>query len=261
MSGAVLQAGRLHARVPSGREILHGLDLSLAPGEKVALVGPNGAGKSSLLRVLAGIWPVSSGEVRVGGKNLNAYRRKALARQLAYLPQQTHLGFELTVKEVVAQGLYSREGLSPAQARAEITQAMAATGVSDLARRLLPSLSGGERQRVLLARAMAQGAPLLLLDEPATALDIRHTLDLLDLLDELSASGVTLLVAMHDLELAARRFDRVVVLSQGRLLCDGQPRTVFEDPQVAACFEVEMFLQKGEGDQVVRLVCQKPVGR
>lgn len=258
MSGAVLQAGHLHARVPSGREILHSLNLSLAPGEKVALVGPNGAGKSTLLRVLAGIWPISGGEVLVRGKNLNTYRRKALARELAYLPQQTHLTFELTVKEVVAQGLYSREGLSPAQARAEISQAMAATGVSDLSRRLLPSLSGGERQRVLLARAMAQGAPLLLLDEPATALDIRHTLDLLDLLDDLSARGVTLLVAMHDLELAARRFDRVLVLSQGRLLLGGPPRAVFENPQVAACFEVEMFLQTDEAGQVTRLVCQKP---
>ncbi len=254
----VLCATDVFYHVHRGEALVRGVSLSLHEGEKVALVGPNGSGKTTLLRLLTGVLPPTQGAIEVRGKPLRAYRRKALARELAYLPQDTPLMFELTVGEVVAQGCYALDHLPWAEKQKAVHSAMALTEIRHLEHRALPTLSGGERQRVFIARAMAQGAPILLLDEPTTALDIRHALDVLELMEHLSRQGVTLVAAMHDLEAAARHFDRVIVLEKGAVLTDGPPQQVFEDLRVAQCFGVVMQVEENPDGSLKALHCRKP---
>jgi iron complex transport system ATP-binding protein len=259
VSGPVISTHGLGFSPGTGKFLLQDFTFALHPGEKVALVGPNGSGKTTLLRLLAGVLRPTAGDVHLMGQPLKKYSRKLLARELAYLPQSSVTVFDLTVKEVVRQGCYSYSRDIDWQVRQKaVANALAVTEIEDLADRPLPSLSGGERQRVFIARAIAQGAPVLLLDEPTAALDIRHSLDVMDLIDDLCATGVSLLCAIHDLELAATRFDRVVVLQEGVLLDDGPPARVFQNPAVAETFEVAITLTTDETERVTALQCRKP---
>ncbi|MET0350124.1 MAG: ABC transporter ATP-binding protein [Rhizobacter sp.] len=204
------------------RAVLHGVSCAFAPGW-TAIVGPNGAGKSTLLRSLAGLHAAAAGEVRLDGRPLGGWRPVERARRVAWLDQQGEAGGELTARDIVALGRLPHLGLfgSPSAADVEaVRRAMALTECEAWADRRLHELSGGERQRVLLARALAVEAPVLLLDEPTTHLDPPHQVALVRLLQRLGAEGRTVVSVLHDLPLALLA-DRIVVMAEGRVRAAG----------------------------------------
>jgi iron complex transport system ATP-binding protein len=223
---AMLQAEALHVRLGQ-RDVLQGLDLSVGPGW-TALVGPNGAGKSTLLRALAGLRAPDGGQVRLQGQDLRTLAPAERARRLAWLAQQGEVSGELTVHETVGLGRIAHLGLlgTPGPAdRAAVERAMALTECTPWQQRRLQELSGGERQRVLLARALATEAPLLLLDEPTTHLDAPHQVALARLFRRLAhdaGAPRAVLSVLHDLPIALQA-DRLLVLQDGRLQADGPP--------------------------------------
>ncbi|WP_344982483.1 heme ABC transporter ATP-binding protein [Nonomuraea soli] len=192
-------------------------------GELVAIVGPNGAGKSSLLAVLAGDVRPDRGSVTIAGAALRGLRPAALARLRAVLPQKVTLAFPFTVAQVVEMGQYGR----PYDERTQ-REVMDATEVAHLAHRAFPTLSGGEQARVSLARVLAQGAPVLLLDEPTAPLDLRHQEQVMGLVRQRARLGDTVVVVLHDLNLAAAYADRIVVMREGRVAADGAPGDVLD---------------------------------
>jgi iron complex transport system ATP-binding protein len=245
VSGAVLQADAVTVEV-RGRAILRDVTLALAAGERVALVGPNGAGKSTLLRAFAGTLKPTAGRVLLDGVPIATLDRSEIARRLSVVPQQTALPFAMKVEEVVGLGRLPHEdplrGTRPAD-RAATAAAIERVGVGHLLGRDARELSLGERQLVLLALSVAQGAPLMLLDEPTVHLDLRHQVQAMELLVDLNERDGTALVAvLHDLGLAAHFFPRLVVIDHGRIVADGPPAIVLSDALIRDVFNVEPAL-------------------
>jgi iron complex transport system ATP-binding protein len=216
-----------------GRRILGPLSLDIAAGECLVIVGPNGAGKTTLLRVLAGLLTPTTGRLTLGGDAVQEVPRKALARQIAYVPQLRPMHLPLTVEEVVLLGRYpylSRWQLSHgSEDRAAVTAALAEVGLEALRQRPMENLSGGERQGVFIAAALAQEAAILILDEPTTHLDPKHQRDVARLLLRLGRDRRrTVITATHDLAFAALLADRVCALRGGESLALGAPHGVLE---------------------------------
>jgi iron complex transport system ATP-binding protein len=222
---------------------------SLAAGEMLGVIGPNGSGKSTLLRLLSGVLQPSSGDVRVYGRPLAAYARREIGRAIAVVPQETMIEFPFSVTEVVLMGRsphlggFAFEGDRDMQVARD---AMQRTGVLDLASRSIHELSGGERQRVVLARALAQEAGILLLDEPAAFLDIRHEVEIYDLLRDLQREGRSVLTVLHDLNLAALYCDRVALLKAGRLVRVGTPAEVITYRTLTEVYETEVYVDTND---------------
>ena len=229
-----------------GRTILRDVSMAVADGERVALVGPNGAGKSTLLRVLAGTLAPTAGHVELNGSPLTSLDRAAIARRLAVVPQQSALPFAMHVEEVVALGRLPHEAplRGPRAAdRAAVASAIDRVGVGHLIGRDARELSLGERQLVLLALAVAQAAPVMLLDEPTVHLDLRHQVEAMELLADLSErDGTALIAVLHDLGLAAHFFPRLVIIDHGRIVADGPPAEVLTDDLIRETFGVEPAL-------------------
>jgi iron complex transport system ATP-binding protein len=224
-------------------DVLHGVDVALEAGRAVALVGPNGTGKSTLVRMLAGILPPRIGAVELRGRPLVRWRRREVARQVALVPQLVEFAFPLTVAEVVEQGRAPHIGpwRPPATWDHEaVERALVRVGLVARRGASVQRLSGGERQLVLLARALATEPAVLLLDEPAAGLDVRHQLDLVDIVGGLLASGVAVLLVLHDWNLAMRVADEVVVLHEGRVAACGPPATALTPRLFRAVFGVEV---------------------
>ena len=226
-----------------GRPVLADVDLEIRPGERVALIGPNGAGKSTLLRAAAGILEPAAGRVSLGDTQLERLDRISIARRIAVVPQQTTLPFAATVEEVVGLGRLPHEdpfrGHRPAD-RAAVAAAIERVGLGHLLGRDARELSLGERQLVLVALAVAQAAPALLLDEPTVHLDLRHQVEVMELLVDLNErDGTTILAVLHDLSLAAAFFPRLVLLDRGRVVADGTPAHVLTDERVREVFGVD----------------------
>jgi iron complex transport system ATP-binding protein len=226
-----------------GRPALSDVDLVISAGERVALVGPNGAGKSTLLRAVAGLVEPAAGSVELAGTPLAGLDRLAIARRLAVVPQLPSLPFATTVEEVVALGRLPHEhpvrGLRPAD-RAAVAAAIDRVGVGHLLGRDARELSLGERQLVLLAMAVAQSAPVLVLDEPTVHLDLRHQVEVMELLADLNArDGTTILAVLHDVGLAAHFFPRIVVLDRGRIVADGPPTEALTPERIREVFGVD----------------------
>ncbi|CCH30602.1 ABC transporter ATP-binding protein [Actinosynnema sp. NPDC047251] len=213
-------------------EVLKGVDLAVGAGEWLSLLGQNGSGKTTLLRVLAGLLEPSRGAVLLDGGPLEALSRRDIARRIALLPQTTPYVHGLTVRQFVRQGRYAARGPLGMLGESDDEQVRAAlrdTGVAEWADTPLERLSGGQRQRVRLALALAQDAPVLLLDEPTTFLDIRHQIDVLNLVRALQRErGLTVVAVLHDLAQAARYSDRVVALREGVVHADGAPSEVVD---------------------------------
>jgi iron complex transport system ATP-binding protein len=228
------------------RLVLRQVDLTIQPGERVALVGPNGAGKSTLLRTLAGLVAPSAGRVTLGGDPVAALDRTTVARRLAAVPGQATLPFSARVEEVVALGRLPHEDpfRGPRAAdRAAVDAAIALVGIERLRGRDARELSLGERQLVLIALAVAQAAPVLVLDEPTVHLDQRHQVRVMRLLGELNERrGTTVLAVLHDLSLARHFFPRLVLLDEGRIVADGAPDDVLTPERVAVVFGVDVAL-------------------
>jgi iron complex transport system ATP-binding protein len=236
--GVSLALEGLTVRTRTGRALIEGVSLTASAGEIVGIVGPNGAGKTTLLRCIWGATRPSAGRVLIDGSDAAAITARERARRVAAVPQETPAGFALTVREVVETGRTPHArgllGGDPAGAAA-VAGALSRMGLDDLADRPFAELSGGERRRTLIARALAQGAHALLLDEPANHLDIRHQLDVMTLA---RALGATVLVTLHDIDLAARFCDRLAMLCDGRLIADGTPETVLSPERIARVFGV-----------------------
>lgn len=203
-----------------GRAVLDKATLSVAPGELTALVGPNGAGKSSVLRALAGLLPLTGGQALLNGDDLTALSPRERARRVAYLPQERRIAWNLPALEVAALGA---PFLAAAEAPARAQAALHEVEAGHLAERGVAEMSGGERARVLLARAFAADAAALLVDEPIAGLDPEAQLMVLERLKARAATGQAVLASLHDLPLAARFADRVVVIAEGRIVADGPP--------------------------------------
>lgn len=214
------------------RRIVDGVNLEVCAGETVALVGPNGSGKSTLLTALAGSLPLAAGRASLLGDDLHALSDLHRARRRAVLPQEHVVGFGFTCREVVRMGRFPWSRTPHmADDDAAVAEAMDRCGVADFARRGFRELSGGERARVALARVLAQRVPLLLLDEPTAALDMRFAELVMRVVRERAAAGDGALVVLHDLNLAAAYADRIVVLSGGGVVADAPPAEAL-DPEL-----------------------------
>lgn len=225
------------------RAALRDVTLTIDPGERVAIIGPNGAGKSTLLRVIAGLLRPATGTVELGGDRVDRLERLAVARRLAVVPQLPVLPFATTVEEVVALGRLPHEhpvrGMRPGD-RAAVAAAIERVGVGHLLGRDARELSMGERQLVLLAMAVAQDAPVLVLDEPTVHLDLRHQVEVMELVGDLNArDGTTILAVLHDLGLAAHFFPRLILLDRGRVVADGPPGEVLAPDRIREVFGVD----------------------
>ncbi|MDQ7008041.1 MAG: ABC transporter ATP-binding protein [Acidobacteriota bacterium] len=229
------------------REILRGVDLELRPGELVALAGPNGAGKTTLLRAIAGLLPPFAGGVTLAGRPATALQRRELARHLAYLPQDSVSAFSLSVEQTVLLGRYAHAGALRGYTREDRLTAERAMTVSDVAHlrhRLVATLSGGERRRVFLARAIAQASGVLVFDEPTSALDVGHACSVLDLLRELADAGKAVLFSLHDLALAVRGPDRLLLMDQGEIVDRGAPDKVLTGSQARRAFGIALVVTR-----------------
>ncbi|MEU2537720.1 ABC transporter ATP-binding protein [Streptomyces iakyrus] len=230
---AVGDASRLAARDVTvgygGRVVIDGLDVAIPPGVVTTIIGPNGCGKSTLLRTLSRLLKPTRGTVVLDGEDIGRLRTRDVAKKLGLLPQAPVAPEGLTVADLVARGRHPHQSWLRQWSSddAEVVErALAMTGVADLADRPVDSLSGGQRQRVWISMTLAQGTDLLLLDEPTTYLDLAHAVDVLDLVDDLHESGCTVVMVLHDLNLAVRYSDHLVVMREGSILAQGHPRDV-----------------------------------
>jgi len=229
--------------VYGARWALRDVDLAVRAGERVCLVGPNGAGKSTLVRCLTGLMTPVAGAVTLHGRPLSSMSRVELARMVAVVPGSVHLPFSMTVEAVVALGrtpyLHPWSGPTPAD-QAAVVSALTRVGILPLRDRDVRTLSMGERQLALIAMALAQGGSMLILDEPTVHLDLRHQVEVMELLVRLTDDeGMTVLVVLHDLSLAGHFFPRLAMLDAGRMVADGPTREVLTPDRIREVYGVE----------------------
>jgi iron complex transport system ATP-binding protein len=239
-AAVVFTARGLSFRYPhAAANAVTGVDLDVATGEILALLGPNGSGKSTLLRLLLGALRPAEGTVLLSGRALDEWRREDIARAVGVVTQAEELAFPITVREMTAMGRYPylgawrREGAADREA---IARALDRCRLTDLAARSVLELSGGERQRARVARALAQEPRTLLLDEPTASLDIAHEMSLFELLSELRRDGVTVVIVTHNINVAARYADRLVMLDRGRIAATGSPDHVLTRDTVQSVY-------------------------
>lgn len=234
----------------NGRAIVDGAGLSLSSGEFVGLIGPNGAGKSTLLRALLGITPRDSGKVTLDGQDLSAMPAQMRARAISFLPQDRRVEWRLAARDIVMLGRYPHQsGLSGATSadRDAVARAISAVEGDAFCDRPVTVLSGGERTRILLARALAVEAPLLLADEPIAALDPYHQLHVLEILRDRARVGAGVLAVIHDLALAMRFMDRLILMNAGRVVADGAPADVLTPERLAQTYGVSAHAGHHDG--------------
>nr|WP_313543904.1 ABC transporter ATP-binding protein [Leifsonia aquatica] len=245
-----------------GRVVVEGLDLTVPPGKVTAIVGPNACGKSTLLRGLSRLLAPAGGSVLLDGADIHSLPTKQVATRLGLLPQTPVAPDGITVADLVSRGRYPHQGWFrrwTADDDTAVSEAMAATGITELAERSVDELSGGQRQRVWIAMALAQQTDILLLDEPTTFLDISHQIDVLDLLLDLNAArGATIVMVLHDLNLAARYADHLVAMRDGSIVAAGDPSEVVTAELVRDVFGVESVIAS---DPVTATPLVVPLGR
>ncbi|ETR76134.1 iron ABC transporter [Afipia sp. P52-10] len=250
-----------------GATLLDGIDFSAAPGETVAIVGPNGAGKSTLLRILSGDLLPTRGTVRIKGAELRSYAPDKLAAHRAVLSQHVTISFPFTVEEVVRMGAGE---IPRAKAQPLVEAMLSEIDLNALRHRELPTLSGGEQQRAHFARVLLQlavgeakhGPGVLLLDEPTSSLDLRYQINLVELGKRRAKAGTAVIAILHDLNLASRFADRIVVLSKGRIAASGTPRETITSAMLRDVFEVETTIGLiGDLPHVLPQIMQPASGR
>jgi iron complex transport system ATP-binding protein len=254
-----LEARDLTVRYPGASGLaLDGVSLCIAPGQLVVVGGPNGSGKTTLVRALLGLVGLQRGASLLDGRSVAGWRRGTLAKVVGVVPQREEMVFPLTVAQAVMLGRYPHLGpLAPEGPadREAVLKALRRCDIEPLSRRKVDTLSGGEWQRVRVARALAQQPRILVLDEPSASLDVRHAMQLFELVRALVSEGLAGLVVTHDLNLAARFADRVVLLSEGKVAADGTPHEVFRPDTLARVFDwpVEVATLSDGSPQVIPL--------
>ena len=228
----------------SDAPVLHHIDLAIEKGQMVALLGPNGSGKTTLIKLMSGVLKPTRGDINVDGSGLSRMKRREVAQRVAVVPQQFSMPFAFTLREVVLLGrtpflkAFSDEGKRDQRV---VEQAIALIGIEKLQHRYFNELSGGERQKAILAMALAQEPSLLLLDEPTAHLDINHQVEILGLVKGFNREyGITVIAAMHDLNLAALYFDRLILLKEGRIFIDGDPEKVLTEDIIKEVFSASV---------------------
>jgi iron complex transport system ATP-binding protein len=254
MSETALLTARGVSVTLAGRLVLSDVSLSLAAGHLVALVGPNGAGKTTLLRALSGLLPCR-GDVRIQGDALVDLSLRERAKRFAYLPQGHVAHWPLPSRDIVALGRYPHGATDPARLSPKDTEAvlraMQAVDVMEFSERRVTELSGGERSRVALARVLAVEAPVILADEPTASLDPRHQIDVMKNLRATADKGVLVIVVTHDLGLAARFADHVLVLREGQLVSQGAPSDALSEAVMADVFRVSAYRAEYQREAVI----------
>ena len=245
--------------------LLDCVSVSAGPGEFIGLIGPNGAGKSTLLRAMGGLTRATRGQVLIEGFDASRMSARDIAQRLAYVAQQAPDTHGFSALEVVLTGRYPHLGrleIEGDRDREIAFDAMGRTSVGAFAGRLTSSLSGGEHQRVFLARGLAQEPRILLLDEPTASLDIRHQIAVFEIAREFAAGGRAVVAAIHDLPMAARYCDRLVLLNHGRVVADGTPTEVLTPANLAAAFEVHatVFRSPISGRLAIEFDCPPQAG-
>jgi iron complex transport system ATP-binding protein len=241
-----------------GRTVLRNVSLSVRCGEMLGILGPNGSGKTTLLRILSAVLK-ARGELKINGRNVKNYGRRELSKLFAAVPQESRVNFPYTVAEIVlmarasyhsAFALEGKKDLEVARASMELTDSLA------LSNRYLHELSGGEKQRVMIARALAQEPEILLLDEPSAFLDLKHQVQVFELLRRLNEErGLTILAALHDINLAALFFPRLVMLREGRIYRDGTPADVLTETTIEEVYGVRVRIERtSSGDKPQLLI-------
>ncbi len=237
------------------RVLVDAVDLVVEPGTWCTVIGPNGAGKTTLVEAVAGLRRPEGGSVWVGGRDLGPMRERERARVVALVPQHPVVPPGMAVYDYVALGRTAHHGLlrgATSADRRAVDEVIGRLALGDLAERDVATLSGGERQRTVVARALAQGTSVVVLDEPTTGLDVRHQIELLELVrNEVVDCGVTVLATLHDLTLAGQFADRIVLLDGGRVVLDGAAREVVRDPELAARYRTALRVVEVEGRDVV----------
>ena len=240
-----------------GRDVLQGVDIDLYPGEVTILLGPNGAGKSTLIGILSGMLRPFRGEMLLFDHPPISYPRRAMARLLSAAGQSPPADFPMTVEEYVALGRFAHQGFFGGATREDRKWVDAALGMSELAdlkSRLLSEISAGERQRAVVARAIAQGAAVMLLDEPTAFLDIRHRVAFYEIVARLSEdSGCAVLVASHDLSLCAEYGGRIVLLSDGNVVIRGTPEEVLTPENIRTAYGISVACDRNPATGAVRV--------
>ena len=239
------------------RDILRGVSVDLSPGEVTILLGPNGAGKSTLIRILSGILAPREGEVLLCGRPPGEFRRREMARLLSVVGQDPPVDFPMTVAAYVGLGRFPHQGFfgetSP-EDREQVERAMERTELAGLRDRTLAEISAGERQRAAVARAIAQGARVMLLDEPTAFLDIRHRVAFYEIVTQLKETcGIAALVASHDLSLCAEYGERIVLLSGGTVAAQGRPEEVLTPENVQAAYGVAVACDRNPATGSIRV--------
>ncbi len=225
----------------AGCHIVRDVSFSVSRSEFVGLIGPNGAGKSTLVRAALGLAPRSAGVVRIDGLDAASLKPRDRARRIAFLPQDRRVEWRLTAYDVVMLGRFPHHdgfGGPSAADHAAVQRALEAVDATDIADRPVSVMSGGERSRILLARALAVEAPLMFVDEPAAALDPYHQLHVMEILRDRARAGAGVLAVVHDLTLAARYMDRLILLQSGEVLADGPPAEVLSPDNLAAAYRI-----------------------
>jgi len=234
--------------------VIDNVDLVINKGEMVGILGPNGSGKSTLLKLISNTLSPNKGSVLLDGRPIHHFGRKNIARKMAVVPQETDLGFDFTVREIVAMGRYPHLGrfqFNDPISREVVDLSMGTTGVLELANKPISKLSGGEKQRVIIAKALAQEPDILLLDEPTKNLDIRHSLDILNLVRKMNSEmGITVIAVLHDLDLSARYCDRTILLKEGGIYKDGPTENVLVPVNIENVFHVRSRIHDGEGFRI-----------
>jgi iron complex transport system ATP-binding protein len=228
------------------RRVLDGISLAVEKGEMIGILGPNGSGKTTLLKILSAVL-YGSGKVELNGKNIRSYGRRELSRLFAVVPQESQINFPFTVAEIVLMGRASHHSPLCLEGERDLEAArksLEATETAALADRYLHELSGGEKQRVMIARALAQEPEILLLDEPAAFLDLKHQVRVFELMRRLNRErGLTIVAALHDLNLAALFFPRLALLSGGKIYRDGPARDVLSEKNIEEVYGVRVRVE------------------
>lgn len=258
------------AGYPDHPPVLRDICFSVNPGELCVVLGPNGAGKSTLVRVLCGAVRPSAGQVRLLGEDTTALNRRALAKRVAVVHQNAQVAMGFRVRDVVQMGRVPHQGAwmqASAQDKAIVERALLACELSDLSDRKVAELSGGEQKRVAVARALSQGAPILILDEAAAYLDVRHAIDVYELLrKEVEERGIACVAVLHDLNAAAQYADKVVLLKEGQAVASGTVEEVMTYTLLKDVFASELYVGVNELDNTryflpVRRRARKSAGK